>query len=310
MKPYAVTDLNNDGFKGYFFTSKEKSDKCLIVLLGDKGNDFLSLSFAKWITKVQKCNALCIGIEQENNSEHGLHNWKIEYAESAVKWLNSNSIKKIGIIGLSMGAAMALVSASFIADISLVIALSPCDFIPWGFYQGRLGKSSNAEWPSETSSFSWRGEELPFQPAMLKKEDYWNMYLNDRKKYKEIHTRNIFDYSERHSPITKDKFIKVENIKGKLVIAAAEDDSMWNSLKYTERIENRLKEKKADNITYIYKYKFGTHLIVPESLLKGAVPLFGDLITKMYVSGKTHSAECKQSRTDLDTKISPIIKNW
>lgn len=38
-----------------------------------------------------------------------------------------------------------------------------------------------------------------------------------------------FDDSENAHPITEDEFIKVENIKGKLLLIGADDDVLWDT---------------------------------------------------------------------------------
>ena len=56
-------------------------------------------------------------------------------------------------------------------------------------------------------------------------------------------SRKVFDDSENAHPITEDEFIKVENIKGKLLLIGADDDVLWDTSKYIHRMEKRLNEK-------------------------------------------------------------------
>ena len=304
-----ITQISTDGFHGYYYSSF-RSDKCIIVIIGDKGNDFMNTSCARWLTTTQNCNVLCLGVRQEVHQDSGIHSWPLEYIECAVNWLKHQNIRKIGVLGMSMQGTLVLAAASFIPDISLVIALTPCDYIPWGFCHGKLGKSSNAEWPSGTSTFTWRGQELPWQPACLEKEAYWNMFLSDKSRYHEMHTISIFEYSERMHPISPECFINVENINGKIILIGAEDDVMWNSSKYIRRMKKRLNAGGFLFPCASYIYPYGTHLLVPERMLKKAIPLFGSMIYKLYVSGRKHPDECTQSRIDLDEKLTLEIQNW
>lgn len=50
-------------------------------------------------------------------------------------------------------------------------------------------------------------------------------------------SRKVFDDSENAHPITEDEFIKVENIKGKLLLIGADDDVLWDTSKYIHRME-------------------------------------------------------------------------
>lgn len=51
-------------------------------------------------------------------------------------------------------------------------------------------------------------------------------------------SRRIFDDSEAAHPITEEEFIKIENIKGMLLLAGAADDTLWDTVKYIKRAEN------------------------------------------------------------------------
>ena len=53
----------------------------------------------------------------------------VEYVERAAAELKKNGYEKIGIHGISSGAAYALLCASLISDISLVLSICPFDYI-------------------------------------------------------------------------------------------------------------------------------------------------------------------------------------
>ena len=310
MKTSEITSIEKNGFSGYYYLSPSSTDKAIIVVIGDEGNDFMDKACAKWLTRHTGCHALCIGIHQKKEDDTGIHSWPLEYIEKAVQWLKSRGISKVGILGMSMPGCLALTAASFIPDLSLVIAMTPCDFIPWGFHQGRIQNSPKGEWPSGTSAFSWRGTDLPYQPAFLEKDAYWNMFCEDKKKYHEMHTVTIFDHSENTRPVPEECFIPVENICGRIIFTGTADDTMWNTSLYIERMKERLKKKGFSYPVETYIYPFGTHLLVPETMLKNAVPVFADQISKMFQSGREHPAECRKARIDLEEKLVKILKEW
>ena len=67
--------------------------------------------------------------------------------------------------------------------------------------------------------------------------------------------------------------IKVENIKGKLILIGAEDDSFWEAGKYVRRMEQRLKRTSPTAaITEAVVYEHGTHFVLPESMLRLVSP--------------------------------------
>ena len=305
---YRITE--EAGFKGFFYTPEKEAGKTLIVVIGDDGNDFMDKAAARWITDSAGGNALCVALRSSKKEDPGISCFPIETIHSAVNWLKARKTGGIGILGMSMQASLALTAASLIPDISLTVAFTPSDFVPWGFLHGTIGKSKNAEYPSGHSTFTWQGRELPFQPSCLEKEEYWNMFLADKKKYREMHSISLFNYSEQVHPVTEEVRINVENIKGTLVLIGAEDDSMWNAAKYIGRIEQRLKDKNSSCRLHCLVYKYGTHLLVPRTLLTKGLPLIGSLVPALFRSGRSHRKECRESQITLEKDLKKIISNW
>ena len=104
------------------------------------------------------------------------------------------------------------------------MCVTPSDFIWQGFEQGK--KDGCGEWPVDGESlFTYRGSPLPYMPFCYKHPDYWQVVKTEAKKSGNIiDSKKIFDDSEAAHPITEDEFIKIENIKGKLLMIGAEDD--------------------------------------------------------------------------------------
>ena len=309
MKAKTKLTWEREGFGGYFYEAPD-SRKAMVVLLGDDGNDFMDTSCAKWLTRAQNCNALCVALRRSKKDESGIHCWELEQVEKAVRWLFEQGMEKVGLLGMSIQGAMALTAASLIPQVSLVIAMSPCDFVPWGFVHGKIGKDRDGEWPSGTSAFSWKGQELPFQPAGLGKEAYWQMYCDARKQYREMHSKTVFEYSEQAHPVAEEAFIKGEHIRGKVVLTGAEDDSMWDSVRYMERMKERLLKKGFAEGVQVFRYPYGTHLLVPERWLRMAIPVAGDLLSRLFISGRKHPAQCRQAREDLEQKLTSVMEKW
>ena len=308
MKPSIRTTAAADGFRGYFYESRESSDKCMVVIIGDDGDDLLDRAVARWLTEQAGCHALCVALRQEKRGETGVDRWPLEIAGKAVRWAQER-YGRVGLLGMSMQAALVL-SASARVPVSLTAALTPCDFVPWGFHQGKLGRDSHAEWPSGHSAFTWQGEELPFQSAMLEKDAYWQLFSQAKKEYGEMHSRAVFDYSEAHHPIGEECFIPVENIRGRIVLIGAEDDAMWQTARYIRRMEARLREKNFPYPVDVLVYPFGTHFLVPDTLLRRAVPLVGGQIPRMFVSGRKNAAQCRQARQEVERRLLEILKIW
>ena len=306
MQIIEKTSLDKQGFKGIYYKAKNASNKTIIVIIGDEANDIMNKACAKYL--INYVNVLSIGIKQ-NKHDNGLVSFKLEFIEKAINYLKDHN-QKIGILGVSMQSSIALVSASMFNDISLVIGISPNDFVSWGFVQGTLDKYKHAEWPSYTSSLSYKGRDLAYHHINLSKHEYYKMYLDAKDQYHEMHSKVVFDYAEQVNPIEEEAFIKLEKAKAKVILVASSDDSMWDSVKYVKRLKTRLE---TYNYAYPFKsyiYEYGTHLLFPQRMMKAMLPIFYNSITKLYVSGRKHAHECTKTRLNFDDELSREIQSW
>lgn len=300
-------NVKTDGFYGVYWKCKMPSNVAIIAMLGDDAEDYMAKSCVKWLQK-QGVNVLSMSPAKKNYSHH---NYPIERIEKAIEWLKNNGNKKVGIVGGSTTATLALTAASYFHDITLTIAMTSSDFIWQGFEQGK--KDGCREWPVEGESlFSYCGKPLPYMPFCYKHPEYWQVIKAESKKNGDmVNSRKIFDDSEAAHPIEEDEFIKIENIKGKLVLLGAEDDALWDTAKYIRRAEKRLSEKPHDCEVEALVYKHGTHFVFPESLLKKIFPIgSGILLKMMFKAAKEFPKECKETRIDIDKRLSKAIKEW
>ncbi len=300
-------DVDKYGFYGAYWQNKNATNKAIIAMLGDDPEDGMAKSCVKWLFE-RGVNVLTMSPGKKNYSHH---DYPLERIESAIKWLKDNGNEKIGIVGASTTGTLALTAASLFNDITLTIAMTPSDFVWQGFAQGK--KDGCTEWPIENESlFTYRGKQLPYMPFCYKHPEYYRMMQADAKATGNmLASRKIFDDSEAAHPITEDEFIKVENIKGKLLMVGAEDDSLWDTAKYIRRAEKRLSERAHDCDAETLVYKHGTHFVFPESVLKKIFPVGSGLILKiMFKAAREYPKECKQMRLDLDVKIDRAIEEW
>lgn len=149
-------------------------------------------------------------------------------------------------------------------------------------------------------------------PFCYKHPEYWQVVKSETKKSGNmIDSKKIFDDLEEAHPITEDEFIKIENIKGKLLMIGAEDDCLWNAAKYVKRAEKRLSEKSHDCDAEFVTYKHGSHFVFPESLFKTIFPIGANILLKvMFKAVKEFPKECMETRIDIDKRLSKAIKEW
>lgn len=295
-----------DGFYGAYYPNRKASDKAMILMLGDSSDDRMAKSGAKWIHGIG-CHALCMSPDKK---DYGHHDYPVERFGAAINFLKSRGIRKIGIAGASTTGMLALIAASYYPDITLTIAMSPCDFIMEGFYQD--GKDGMHERPGDNeSTVSWQGKPLPYLPFAYRHPEYWQRIKEESRAGKDmIASRKMFDESESRHMLREEELIRIENIKGKIIFVGAEDDVLWDTCKYIRRMEKRLEEKPHDCEYLSLMYEHGTHFVFPESMLKIMLPLFGDLMSRVFKAGREHPKECRAAREDIDSKLRTAISEW
>lgn len=296
-----------DGFYGTYYENPNGADCAVIGLFGDDPNDYMAKCGAKWLHK-NGVNVLCMSPGKKNYSHV---NYPLERIETAIKWLKNNGIRKVGIMGMSTAGMDAVVAAAYFEDITLTVGLTPSDFVWQGFEQG--DKDGCKEWPIPgASTLSWKGEPLPYMPFVYEHPVYWQKIQEETKGSGDFERSTwLFIDSEKARPHTEEEMIKVERIQGKLILVAAEDDSFWEAGKYVRRMEKRLAERPHTCDCEALVYEHGTHFVLPESMLRTALPVGLKFVLKfVFKAAKDYPKECEATRKDIDRKLSAAIKGW
>ena len=300
-------ETEKDGFYGTYYEKPQGSDCAVIGLFGDDPNDYMAKCGAKWLHK-NGVNVLCMSPGKKNYSHV---NYPLERIETAIKWLKNNGNRKVGIMGMSTAGMDSIVAASYFPDITLTFGLTPSDFVWQGFEQGK--KDGCGEWPIPgASTLSWKGEPLAYMPFVYEHPVYWQKVMEETKGSGDFERSTcLFIDSEKAREHTEEEMIKVENIKGKLILVGAEDDSFWETAKYIRRMDQRLKEHTHSCDYEILVYEHGTHFVLPESLLRKALPVGLKFVLRfIFKAAKDYPNECEATRKDIDKKLSAAIKEW
>lgn len=296
-----------DGFYGTYYENPKGANYAMIGLFGDDPNDFMAKCGAKWLHK-NGVNVMCMSPDVKNYSHV---NFPLERIETATKWLKSHGNKKIGIMGMSTAGMDSLVAASYFPDITLTFGLTPSDFVWQGFEQGE--KDGCKEWPiPDASTLSWQGKPLAYMPFVYAHPEYYHKIEEETKGSGDItRSTHLFIDSEKAREHTEEEMIKVENIKGKLIMVGADDDSFWEAGKYVRRMDKRLKERPHECDYEALTYEHGTHFVLPETMLRKALPVGLKFVMKfIFKAAKDYPKECEQTRKDIDRRLSTALKQW
>ena len=299
--------IEKDGFYGIYFENSKPCDKAIILMLGKDANGALAIGGAKWMLE-QGCNVMTMSPAQK---DYGHHSYPLERIEKAITYLKKRGNHTIGIGGASATGMVALVAASYFTDITLTCAWCPCDFVMEGFYQDGLDGAHERPGDDE-SSLTFKGEQLSFLRYAYRHPEYWQMIKKESKETgNRIASREMFEESERRFPLQEEAKIKVENIKGKLILVGAEDDALWNTCKYIRRMVERLENLPHDCEYEAWTYEKGTHFVFPQGMLKKILPIgVGFLVSFMFKEGRQHKNECKQTRLDIDKRLTKVFTEW
>lgn len=296
-----------DGFYGTYYENPKGANCAMIGLFGDDPNDFMAKCGAKWLHK-KGVNVMCMSPDVKN---YGHVNFPLERIETSIKWLKSHGNKKIGIMGMSTAGMDSLVAASYFPDITLTFGLTPSDFVWQGFEQGE--KDGCKEWPiPDASTLSWQGKPLAYMPFVYAHPEYYHKIEEETKGSGDItRSTHLFIDSEKAREHTEEEMIKVENIKGKLIMVGADDDSFWEAGKYVRRMDKRLKERPHECDYEALTYEHGTHFVLPETMLRKALPVGLKFVMKfIFKAAKDYPKECEQTRKDIDRRLSAALKQW
>lgn len=294
------------GFYGCYWPV-EGSRCAILAMLGDDCEDYMARSAVKWLQKKFQVSVLTLSPAHKDYSHHNL---PVERIGAAITYLKAQGIEKFGIAGASTTGMYALLAASYYSEITLTIAMTPADFVMEGFYQGK--RDGQIEWPGDgESSASWEGKPLPYLPYAYRHPEYGKKMKEEAKKGGDlIASREIFVASEKAHPIREEEFIKIERIKGKLLLIGAKDDVLWETEKYIKRMEKRLAEREHTCEVESYIYEHATHFVFPEGMVKTILPVGGDLLTRVFAAGRKFPKECKAARIDIDRRVTQAVNAW
>ncbi|MBE16995.1 MAG: acyl-CoA thioester hydrolase/BAAT C-terminal domain-containing protein [Dokdonia sp.] len=241
VRPEAI---ETNGFRANFYAQDDTSNETTLILIGGgQWGDY-------WGHEVAQRGMVGLSLPYLGKKELPILPEEIDlvYFENAITWLREQpevNPDKIVVMGASRNAELALILAtSFTETVSGVIAYAPSS-VSW----------SNTVLPYNSNkikaSWTYKGSDIAYVPmdkiAANAQGDidflsYWRSGLAKK------------DFVEKAS-------IKVENIKGPILLFSGKDDLVWPSSEMANSIENRLEEEQFEYDFENIKYDEAGHLI-------------------------------------------------
>ena len=301
-------ERDTDGFHGVYYPNEKKpSHKGMIVMLGDDSEDHLVKCGARYFHDLS-CNVMALSAGKK---DYGYHSWPLEEITRAINVMKQAGNDAFGIAGISTTGMIALTAASLIPDLTLTIAMSASDFVMQGFI--RDGKDGAQERPTEgESTLTWGNVGLPYLPYAFAHPDYWQVLKQEARDTGNMAAaRILFDESEFRCPLREEMMIRIEDIKGHVMLIGAEDDALWDTCRYIDRMTERIKAAPHTCRVTKLTYEYGSHFVFPQSMLETVLPFGSSFLLRFtFRTLKEHPQACKQTRIDIDRRLRKIIQGW
>ena len=272
--------LPEDGFEARWFEGTTHKEKAVIWMHGSAMNEKHCLADSEYMREAGY-SVLVLAFYYWKGMPRKMRSIPVDYVEKAVEELKRSGYTKIGIHGISSGAAYALLCASLIPDIRFVLSICPFDYV---MEEPKIfGKPTGKPW------FSYHGKDLPCSLFTGQREKGFFGSLKEYRKQDREHRNEFLRSLYENATLTEESRIKVENMKADVLLVAPERDNEWPSPTAVRRMEQKLKETKYPYRVKAVIYPYASHLLgtnPPESWKKA------------FPAEKKWPKECNEARKD------------
>lgn len=222
---HAPPGAGGDAWTGFLATPERPGGAGVLVLSGSSGR--IERERCRLLAR-QGLTALSIQWFGGPGLPPGICEVPLETFVSATEWLRAGGARRIGVLGLSKGAEAALHLSVLRPDIDAVVALSPTS-VTWA----NVGPGRNGPTRPQRSSWTWRGEPLPFVP-------YADGWTPAEPEGAPVSVLRWYEQSLRtHAGRVPAASVAVERSAAALVLVAGGDDLMWPSLRFAGELAAR-----------------------------------------------------------------------
>jgi dienelactone hydrolase len=222
-----ATPVRERGLVGTIFEPRRHGRRASVIVLGGSEGGLASAEVRAALLASHGFNALALAYFDPTDSLGGglpdhLSLIPLEYFDTAIDWLGerrSVDANRVGVVGASKGAELALLLASRDPQLKAVVAYAPSSVVWAG-----LGTPSDSS-GYFTSSWSENGEPVTFLPYDFggDQDDFYTGALADR------------DAAARAA-------IPAERINGPVMLVSGTDDQLWPSTYMADQVMARLRE--------------------------------------------------------------------
>lgn len=199
----------------------------------------------------------------------------LEYFETAMDWMRTQDAVgpgKIAVMGVSRGGELALQLASTFTELSPVVALVPSS-VRWRGVGAGLDRTTFPAW-------TWKGEALPF------------LVSGEVDPTPPVALAPGFLAAMGDEAAVERASIPVERIDGPILMISGDDDRMWPSAAFAERVVERLRRRGFKHPHTHVSYKDAGHAAPRPPYFPAAVnPGFHPILKVDVTMGGTPEAD-------------------
>lgn len=306
-KPDQITTLENEGFLGSFYRGDCYVDKA-IIMVGGIGERRHTVEARAAILAREGYSVLAVGYYLWAPLPRQTVAIPLDYIEKAIDWLETKCpipITRIGMIGLSLGAAYTALCGSHFPQIHCAVVVSGFDFVVEGCKHMVIRQ--------HRSYFSLHGQDIPYEPAEALSHlpaTLIRWWKDPRYSSKAM---NRFYYNECFPNRTDASRIKVENGNCDWLLIAPGYDDTWPSDASVKRMMHILEESRYPHRYECAIYERGSHLlgITNEALAAmggGDLEKMQKLLGHLFTMEKKYPEKCMAAREESYQKILSFLR--
>ncbi|HXT73100.1 MAG TPA: acyl-CoA thioester hydrolase/BAAT C-terminal domain-containing protein [Candidatus Angelobacter sp.] len=253
----ASEDAKEEGFAGRLFIPPGREPHPIVMVLGGSGGGY-DLDKAAVLAR-HGFATLSLAYFGLPKLPTWLHRVPLEYFAHAMAWLGRQpevDARRMGVLGVSRGAELALLLSSTFPEIRAVVAYAP-SAVTWG--SGGRDKASGEIIPCWTRG----GEAISFAPLPLRgfmARSAVPVALLRRP----VKFRSLFRAALRNRETVARAQIPVERTRGPILLISGGDDHVWPASQMAEMVCARLRAQNfAHSVEHLHYPKAGHELRYP-----------------------------------------------
>ncbi|MGH9728384.1 MAG: acyl-CoA thioester hydrolase/BAAT C-terminal domain-containing protein [Candidatus Acidiferrales bacterium] len=252
-----IRDADEDGLAARLFVPPGRGRHAAVIVLGGSGGGY-DLDKAAVLAR-HGLATLALAYFGVPGLPPWLHRVPLEYFARAIAWLGRQpevDARRIGVLGISRGAELALLLSSMFTEIRAVVAYAP-SAVAWG--SGGRDKATGEIIPCWTQ----RGEALPFAPLPLR-GFMARSALPVGLLRRPVKFRNLFRAALRNRDAIERAQIPVERTRGPILLVSGGDDHVWPASSMAQMICARLRARNfSHSVEHLHYPKAGHELRYP-----------------------------------------------